>query len=393
MVSKKSNMSQYIPIAKPYLDYREEALVSGVLKSCWISQGKKVEEFESRVAEYTGAEYAVAASSGTTALHTALIVSGVGQNDEVIVPSFSFIATANAILYCNARPIFIDIDPGTYNVNPENINKFIEKECKFDLKKRTLFNRQTGACVKAIMPVHQFGLPCDMNEILHIARKFNLAVIEDAACALGSRYKNMMIGSLGNITCFSFHPRKILTTGEGGMLVTNNKRYAQKAKALRNHGLYLNKGARESYPFLGFNYRLTDLQAAMGLAQMEKLREILYKRQAIARYYDEAFKKLSYLQTPHIPAYAVTNYQSYVIQLKDNFLISRDDVIRALTKKGISVRRGNTAIHLQPLYRKRKFKLPNTEKAALNTIALPIFYGMTKKEQDYVIDKITSLGK
>jgi len=390
MVSKKSDL-KVIPIARPYLCKEEEGEALEVIRSGWIAQGAKVEEFEAKIAEYTGAKYAIATSSGTTALYLALLVLGIGKGDGVIVPSFSFIATANTILYCEAEPVFIDIDSKTYNIDPQKIQEYIEKECKFDVRKGLLFDLKTGASVRAIMAVHQFGLPSDMDRIFKIARNYNLAVLEDAACALGSRYKNRMIGTISEMACFSFHPRKVLTTGEGGMIVTDNKVYAKKAMALRNHGIgkHLQK-----YDFLGYNYRLTDIQAGIGLAQILKLSDFLKKRKEIAAYYDAALKNVCNIKSPYMPAYAVSNYQSYVVKIEKPLLFSIADLVKKMIKKGISVKKGNAAIHLQPFYKKRRiFKLPETEHAELSTIALPIFYQMTQKEQRYVIDNLLSLTR
>jgi len=358
-----------IPIAKIYLGREEKDLVAKVISSGWIAQGRMVKEFEDRAARYTGAKYAVAVSSGTAALHLALLISGIGEGDEVIVPSFSFIATANSVLYCGARAVFVDIDSKTYNIDPDKIGAAITRK------------------TKAIMPVHQFGLACDLDAVSEIARRYNLAVIEDAACALGSLYKGRRIGSGSNIACFSFHPRKIITTGEGGMLVTGSRAHADKARALRNHGASLT--AHEDYKVLGYNYRLTDLQAAVGIGQLSRLAAVLKKRKRLAERYDRAFENIKCVEIPRIPPYATPNYQSYVIKIRKSG-ISRDRLIERLSKDGIQTRRGNTAIHLQGLYKKRApdAVLPNTEEAALRTIALPIYYEMSEKEQDFVIDRI-----
>lgn len=364
-----------IPIAKSFFNTSEEKLVSGVIRSGWIAQGRMVEGFEKNVAAYTGAKYAVAASSGTTALHLALLVSGVKPGDEVIVPSFSFIATANAVAYSGAKPVFIDIDPATYNIDADKIEDFMKR---------------AGGRVKAIMPVHQFGLPCDIDAISGIAGRYGLKLIEDAACALGSLYKGRRVGKDSEIACFSFHPRKIMTTGEGGMLVTNNKSSAEKANALRNHGLC---APAEDYKILGYNYRLTDLQAAIGIAQMSRLPAVLKARRHQARRYDEAFRKYDHIHTPFIPSYAAPNYQSYVIRIDKMSARARDGIITALAKEGICARRGNTAVHMQSLYKKGGLRLPNTEEAAAGTIALPIYYKITEKEQDIVIGSLLSIMK
>lgn len=400
MVSRKSAVKS-IPIAKSYFNRKEFALVSTTIASGWISQGRMVEEFESALSRYTGAKYAIAVSSGTTALHLALLLSGVGPDDEVIIPSFSFIATANAVLYCGAKPVFVDIDPRTYNIDPVKISKFLDECCKFDRVKCRVINRNTGRVIKAIMPVHQFGLSADLDAIGKIAKRYCLAVVEDAACGLGSLYKGRKIGDGHNISCFSFHPRKIITTGEGGAILTDNKSYADRLHILRNHGASLTArdkhtgkaAAKEDYEVLGYNYRMTDIQAAVGIAQMLKLPAILKKRNYLAKNYNDAFKNIGYVHVPYIPEYATPNYQSYILRIDDGAPVSRDDIVRELLKYGISARRGNTAIHTQTLYKNMGPgpDLENTERAASHTIALPLYFDMTIKEQDFIIDTLVSI--
>jgi len=400
MVSKKSAVRS-IPIARSYFNKLESALVSKVIASGWISQGKIVEDFERSLAGYTGAKYAVAVSSGTTALHLALLVSGVGPGDEVIVPSFSFIATANSVLYCGARPAFMDIDLKTYNIDPLEIIRFLKDGCRYDAKKKRLINKNTGGMVRAIMPVHQFGLACDLNAIERIAEKYNLSVIEDAACGLGASYKGRKIGDGRNMACLSFHPRKIITTGEGGAILTDNRFFADKLRALRNHGASLTAcdkhagktAAKEDYEVMGYNYRLTDVQAAIGIVQMSKLPAILKNRNSLAKKYNDAFKNIDRVHVPFIPPYAAPNYQSYVLRIGHGCPVSRDEIVSGLLGYGISTRRGNTAIHKQTLYRNMGLdaKLVNTEKAASDTIALPLYFDITVKEQNFIIDKVISI--
>ncbi len=395
MVSKKSAVKT-IPIAKSYFDRRESDLVSKVIASGWIAQGRSVQDFETVLSGYTGAKYAVAVSSGTTALHLALIVSGIGPGDEVIIPSFSFIATANSVLQSGAKPVFIDIDPETYNIDPVEIAKFLKEGCRYDAKMKRLVNKKTGGTVRAIMPVHQFGLAFDLGAIEEIANKHGLKLVEDAACGLGASYRKRKIGDGRNMSCFSFHPRKIITTGEGGVVLTNDRLLADKIRVLRNHGASLSamdkhiskKAVSEDYEVLGYNYRLTDLQAAIGIAQMDKLPMILKKRLCLAKNYDNALKGVDCIRIPFIPAYATPNYQSYVVRIDDSCPVLRDELVEELLSFGISTRRGNTAIHMQSLYRPMKMRglLPETEMAASRTIALPIYTDMTETEQRRVID-------
>jgi perosamine synthetase len=365
-----------IPITKPYLGGEEKELISKVIDSGWVSQGPMVAEFEEMFAEYVGARYAVATTSCTTALHAALSVSGIGSGDEVIVPSLSFIATANAVIHCGAKPVFVEIDPETCNIDAGNIEAGVTEK------------------TKAIMPVHQIGLPADIDAIKDIADRYRLKIIEDAACAIGSEYKGKKIGGHGNIACFSFHPRKIITTGEGGMITTDDLKIAERLRRFRHHGMSVSDLERhkaqrviiESYLEIGYNYRMTDMQAAMGIVQMKKLPEILKKRQDIAERYNEAFSKIACLRVPKVPEYAVHNYQSYWVEILDNSTVNRNELMQRLLEKGISTKRGVMAIHKEPCYSKYNVTLPNTERITANTIILPLYPSMADEEVQYVIE-------
>jgi perosamine synthetase len=369
-----------IPITKPYFGEEEEQAVVLVLRSGWIIQGPKVAEFEHMVAEYVGTRHAIATSSCTTALHLALILHGVGVGDEVIVPSFTFIATANAVRYTGATPVFIDVDPRTYNIDPDCIEAA--------LTPRT----------KAIMPVHQIGLAADMDRINTIAHRHGLLVIEDAAPAIGVTYKHKRVGSLGNPTCFSFHPRKAITTGEGGMIVTDDDAYAERARILRAHGMSLSGLARhpatpmaiEEYHEVGYNYRMSDLHATVGIEQMKKLHCILTQRQQVAARYNEAFAHLDCVQLPFSSSEMPHSYQSYILQLRSHAPKTRDQVMRELLEVGVAARRGVMAIHLEPSYSLLfpHLRLPVTEAAARHTLLLPIYAAMTETEQAYVIEHL-----
>lgn len=367
-----------IPITKPYLGEEEKELISKVIDSGWVSQGPMVAEFEEMFAEYVGARYAVATTSCTTALHAALSVSGISSGDEVIVPSLSFIATANSVIHCGATPFFVDIDPETCNIDAKKIEGAISKK------------------IKAIMPVHQMGLPADIDAIKDIAGRYRLKIIEDAACAIGSEYKGKRIGGHGNIACFSFHPRKVITTGEGGMITTDDPEIAERLRRFRHHGMSVSDLERhklenvviESYLNIGYNYRMTDMQAAMGIAQMRKLPEILKKRQDIAKRYNEAFSKIGCLRVPKVPEYAIHNYQSYWVEILDNSTVSRNELMQRLLEKGISTRRGIMAIHGEPCYSKSNVTLPNTERITANTIIIPLYPSMADEEVQYVIEGV-----
>ncbi len=374
-----------IPITKPYFDKDEEKAVIAVLRSGWVTQGPKVAEFEEMFAKYVGTKYAVATTSATTALFLSLHVLGVGSGDEVIVPSFSFIATANVVVHVGATPVFVDIDPRTYNIDPKKIEEKITRR------------------TKAIIPVDQVGVPCDIEDIKRIARKYNLKVIEDAACATGSRYKGKSLGGAFEVACFSFHPRKIVTTGDGGMITTNSKKIADTARLLRHQGMGVSDVARhnsskivhESYPVVGYNFRMTDIQASVGIEQFKKLPKLLKKRKEIADRYTEAFTKSDFVIPPFSPKDSKPNWQSYIIRLRGNGKVTRDQLMQKLLDKGISTRRGIMAIHEEPPYEKMypKLSLPETESASLETICLPIYHQMTEKEQDYVINNIKNLLK
>lgn len=372
-----------IPLAKPYLDKAEEKAVVNVIRSGWVTQGPKVIEMEEQFKTLTEKKFAVATSSATTALFLALYILDIGPGDEVLVPSFTFIATANVIVHIGAKPIFIDIDPRTYNIDPKEIEKRITKK------------------TKAIMPVDQVGLPCDMSTIAKIAKKYKLFIIEDAACAIGSRYKGRSVGSFADIICFSFHPRKVVTTGDGGMLVTNNKKWADRARILRQQGMGIsdlvrnesNKIIHESYSEIGFNFRLTDIQAAVGVEQMKKLPKLLQQRNLLAERYSKSFLKTNLIIPPYVPDGMEPNWQSYIIRLKKNSKISRDELMQKLLNVGIATRRGIMSIHREVPYIKKfgKINLPITSEATDQTISLPMYPQMTKTEQDYVINNILKI--
>ncbi len=372
-----------IPVAKPFLGEEEAEAVREVLLSGWVTQGKKVAEFEEIICEYVGAKYTIATSSCTTALHLSFLSLGIGPGDEVILPSYTFIATANAVLHAGAKPVFVDIDPHTYNLDPAKIEEKITSR------------------TKAILPVHQVGLPCDMDEIMKIAKKYNLYVIEDAACALGSKYKDKMVGIIGDITCFSFHPRKVITTGEGGAITTDIPEIAEKCRIIRSHGASISDLERhissrivfEKYTELGYNYRLTDIQAAVGIQQMKRINEFIEKRRTLAERYTESLGNNEFFITPHVPSYAFHNFQSYILRLKEHAPFSRDELMEKLLVKGIATRRGIMAIHLEPYYLKNfaPISLPETEKALDTTVILPLYPQMTQEEQDYVIENILDI--
>jgi perosamine synthetase len=372
-------MSKTIPVARPSFGAAEERALIEVLRSGWVSQGSRVAEFERRFADYVGAKEAVAVSSCTTALHLALISAGVRPGDEVLCPSLSFIATANAIAYCGAKPVFVDIDPFTYNINPSRVEESITSR------------------TKAILVVHQIGLPCSLREISDISSRHGLAVIEDAACAIGSEYEGTRIGAPHSLAaCFSFHPRKILTTGEGGMITTADSDAAARLRRLRQHAMNVSDFARhntttvvfESYHEVGYNYRMTDLQAAIGLVQLERLPEMLDKRQSLALWYSERLAAIPWLVVPQVPEGCRHNFQSYMVRLQDDAPVTRDQLMQLLLNRGVSSRRGIMAIHREAPYSDARWDrlLPITNLVTDTALVLPLFHEMTDEEQDSVIE-------
>ena len=375
-----------IPVARPSFGLNEEKAVLEVLRSGWVSQGPRVAEFERKFAECVGAAHAVAVSSCTTALHLAFLAAGVKPADEVLCPSLSFIATANAIVHAGASPIFVDIDRSTYNMDPACLERSITPQ------------------TRAILVVHQIGLPSPLSEIFRIAASHGLIVIEDAACAIGSEYKGRRIGSAhGSMACFSFHPRKILTTGEGGMITTADEQLAARLRKLRQHSMTVSDLTRhgssqvvtESYDEVGYNYRMTDIQGAIGLVQLERLDDMLARRRQLASRYSQRLSQLEWLVTPFEPADCRHNFQSYMLRLKNNAPITRDRLMQELLNRGVSTRRGVMAIHRESPYRHEKWDglLPRTNEVADTGMILPLFYTMTEEEQDYVIDCLEQINR
>ena len=389
------------------MDHMEENAVLDVLKSGWLVQGPHVKEFEEKFSLFTGAKHAIATSSCTTALHLALLTAGVGPGDEVLLPSFTFIATANAIEYTGARPVFIDIDLSTFTISPAGIRDYLEKHMSGEKH----INRY-------IMPVSLFGLCPDMESINTIASDYKLQVIEDAACGMGAKRENHHAGTEALAGCFSFHPRKAVTTGEGGMIITDNDSLAEKARMMRDHGAsktdlerHMNEGGSllPAFDVLGYNYRMTDLQGALGIAQMSKAHRILNDRMDSAARYDSLLPELNMIQPPFVPRGYTHAYQSYVCLYKGNISISeidgdinwpdieisnqqRNRIMAGLEKSGISVRQGTHAVHTLGYY-KDKYSLsdhdyPNSYIADRLSITLPLFSGITEEEQQRVVNSL-----
>jgi dTDP-4-amino-4,6-dideoxygalactose transaminase len=365
-----------VPFSKPYLRGDEGAAVAEVIATGWVSQGPRVREFEAAFAERVGAPDAVATTNCTTALQLALYAAGVGPGDEVIVPSMSFIATANSVWQNGATPVFADIDPRTYNLDPAAAERAITPR------------------TKAIMPVHQMGLPADMDAFFALADAHGVILVEDAACAIGASYRGRPIGSLGPLACFSLHPRKVITTGEGGMIAVHDAAVADRLRKLRQHAMDVSDLARhaandviiESYPERGWNQRMTDMQAALGLCQLEVLDEILAARRRLAIRYTAAIEDMAFLEPPFEPDYADRTWQSYPVRLTADAPIDRTELMRRLLRDGVPTRRGVMAIHTEPAYAGVAAELPHTEAATRDSLMLPMFAGLTDEQQDHVID-------
>lgn len=369
-----------VPFSRPFLRGDEGEAVAQVIASGWVSQGPRVREFEAAFAARVGAAEAVATSNCTTALQLALHVSGVGPGDEVIVPSLSFIATANAVWHCGATPVFADVDRLTYNIDPA--------AAELAITSRT----------KAIMPVHQLGLPADMDPLMEVAGRHGLTLVEDAACAIGASYRSRTIGSLGPLACFSLHPRKVITTGEGGMIAVQDPEVAARLRRLRQHAMDVSDLARhaardiviETYPERGWNARMTDMQAALGLCQLEALDDILSERRRLAERYTAALERIPYVEPPYEPPYADRTWQSYALRLSPASPVGRTELMRLMLHRGIATRRGVMAIHQEAAYAGVTCDLPNTEIVTRDSLMLPLFAGLSDEQQDYVIESVAT---
>jgi dTDP-4-amino-4,6-dideoxygalactose transaminase/carbamoylphosphate synthase large subunit len=368
-----------IPVMRPWLGEGEAAAAERAITSGWIAQGPRVAEFEEAFADAIGVAHAVALSSCTTALHLALIVAGIGPGDEVVVPSLSFIATANAARYVGARPVFADVDEATQNLVPDTV-----EPC---LTERT----------RAVILVDQAGVPADLDGMRALCEPRGITLVEDAACAVGSVYRGRPVGAGAFLAAFSFHPRKLLTTGEGGMLVTADADIAARVRRLREHGMSVSAAQRhasqqpviEQYLEVGFNYRMTDIQAAIGLVQLRKLSSMVARRRALAERYQDLLADIPGLTTARDPDYGTTNYQGFWVALPEGFPVSRNELLRALADAGVSARRGVMAAHLEPAYADQKGpRLPVTERYTTNSLIIPLFHEMTHEQQDLVASVI-----
>lgn len=370
-----------IPYGKQTIDQDDIQAVVDVLQSDFLTTGPKIAEFEQTVADYVGAKYAVAISNGTSALHAACFAAGIGPGDEVITTPLTFAASANCVLYCGGTPVFADVDPKTYNIDPEDIQRKITDR------------------TKAIIAVHLAGQPCDMDAIHSIAREHGLIVIEDGAHALGSVYKGKKVGSMSDMTTFSFHPVKPITTGEGGMIVTDNEDFYKKMILFHSHGITRDDSmmTRNDGPWfyqqfdLGYNYRITDIQCALGCSQMKKLDRFLARRKEIVAHYNEAFADCDNIITPYQLSDTESGWHLYIVQVKK---CDRRQVFENMREKGIGVNVHYIPVYMHPYYQEHGYEnvhCANAEEIYSHIISLPLYPGLTSEQQDYVIDTLKSL--
>lgn len=365
-----------IPITKPWLGRAEAEAAASAVASGWVAQGPRVAEFERAVAVRVGAAEGVAVSSCTAALHLSLVALGVGPGDEVVVPSLSFIATANAARYVGSTPVFADVDPATQNLTPKTIEQVL------------------SPATRAVILVHQCGMPADVAGVHELCDPAGIAVIEDAACAIGSTVHGAPVGAGSELVAFSFHPRKLITTGEGGMIATSRSDLASRLRRLREHGMSVSAADRhasdrvviERYLETGFNFRMTDIQAAVGLVQLSRLDSIVARRRSLAARYRELLADVAGLELPTDPPYGETNHQSFWVVLPEEFPVGRDELLDRLLADGISARRGIMASHLEPAYEGHPHgDLAVTERLTRRSLLLPLFHEMTEDQQDHVV--------
>ena len=367
-----------IPYGRQTIEEDDIQAVVDVLRSDYLTTGPKIAEFEKMVADYVGAKYAVAISNGTSALHAACFAAGIQPGDEVITTPLTFAASSNCVLYCGGTPVFADVDPKTYNIDPEDIRRKITDK------------------TKAIIAVHLAGQPCDMDEIHKIAKEHDLLVIDDGAHALGSVYKGKKVGTLSDMTTFSFHPVKPITTGEGGMIVTDNEEFYQKMMLFRSHGITRDENlmTRNDGPWfyqqldLGYNYRITDIQCALGCSQMKKLDRFLALRKEIVARYNEAFADCENIVTPYQLPETESGWHLYIVQVKN---CDRRKVFEALREHGIAVNVHYIPVYLHPYYQEHGYKdvhCRNAEEVYSHIISLPLYPTLTEEQQQYVIETL-----
>jgi len=375
-----------IPYGRHSINEDDIAEVTKVLRSDWLTQGEKVGQFEKELADYCGVKYAVAVSNGTTALHTAFAAAGIKSGDEFITSAMTFVATSNVGVWQGARPVFVDIDENSGNIDVNQIEERITEK------------------TKAIVPIDYTGRPAELQKIKAIARKYNLVVIEDACQALGAQYRNKKIGSISDLTVFSFHPVKSITTGEGGAVLTDNEDYYKKMKSFVTHGIVKSNFVNESpgswyfeMQELGQNYRLTDIQCALGISQMKRLNHFIGERRRMAGRYDEAFKDCEKIQIPQSDDNAhKSSWHLYVIRLKGELTKKRNEIFNKMREAGVGLQVHHIPVYLHPYYQKLGYKkgiCSKTEAWYGSALSLPIYPDLKEEEQDYVISKLKLIVK
>jgi dTDP-4-amino-4,6-dideoxygalactose transaminase len=370
----KEERKKMIPIAYPVIEKEERLLIEEVLNSRMLASGKYVETFERDFAKYSGAKFAIATTNGTTALHTALLTCGVERGDKVVTTPFSFIATSNSILFCGAKPVFADIDPQTFNISAESLEKVLKKEKN----------------VKAVIIVHLYGLTCDMDAILKLKKKYKFKLIEDACQAHGAQYKGKKAGSFGDAAAFSFYATKNMMTGEGGIVLTNGAKAGKYARQIINHG----RDGHSTFTVLGYNYRLTNLAASIGIAQLGKLEKWISKRTENAQKYNNAFKELDFIKTPFVPENSRHVFHQYTVRIKAG---ERNKFMNYLKENGVGC--GiyyDTVLYRQPYYKKLGYKAglcPNAEKAAKEAVSLPVHPSLSDSDIDKIIKAVKGYKK
>ena len=367
-----------IAFSRPYFGPEEEAAAAAAVRSGWVVGGPRLRELEAGFAQLGGAAEGIGVSSWTTGGFLLLKELGIGPGDEVIVPSLTFIASVNVIVHVGATPVFADIDPATYNIDPDDIEHRITPR------------------TKAILPVDQIGLPCEIDRINEIAARHGMLVIQDAACSIGSRFRGRPVGGLARATIFSLHARKLVTTGEGGMILTDDAELAARLRRQRHQGMSLSDFDRhgaspttfETYPEIGYNFRITDVQAGIGVVQLGRLPEMLARRRRVAERYTAALSNHPWLVPPHVPAHAEPNWQSYQVRLRPEAPLSRNALMEALHAEGVPTRRGVMASHLEAPYRANAPALPHTEAAAAECLLLPIHPALEEDAVEAVLAAI-----
>jgi dTDP-4-amino-4,6-dideoxygalactose transaminase len=380
-VSTDGEVTELIPVARPLLGPEEARAAAEVIASGWVAQGPHVARFEEAFAAQVQGRHAVAVSSCTAALHLAMLVAGIGPGDEVVVPSLSFVATANSVRYVGARPVFADVDQDSLALTAETIEPLLTPK------------------TRAVLLVHQAGTPADIDDVQALCERHGLELFEDAACAVGATYHSRPIGGHTRMAAFSFHPRKLITTGEGGMLVCRDAEDADRARRLREHAMDISAADRhrahgvviERYLETGFNYRMTDIQAAIGLVQLSRLADILRRRRELGRRYDDWLTEMTGLRVPRRPAWGLPNFQSYWVELTPDWPTTRDQLLSLMLEHGVSLRRGIMAAHREPAYvEEGSAPLPVTDRITDRSVILPLFHQMTNEQQRHVV---TVLGE